>query len=72
MSTDALEQSHETQARSFVAQGGIFAIAAIVIVLPAIPALGDYLRVGVRDAVVSLTPYPVSYTHLTLPTSDLV
>jgi signal transduction histidine kinase len=66
MSTDALEQSHETQARSFVAQGGIFAIAAIVIVLPAIPALGDYLRVGVRDAVVSLTPYLLTSTAATV------
>ena len=44
-------------------------IALVVLVLLCL--LGPVV-VGILSALVAVAPYPVSYTHLTLPTNSLV
>ncbi len=61
-----LEVAHEAHNRSIPVQGGIYALAAVVAGLVAIPAVGDYLRVRTSDAIVALGPYLLVSTVATL------
>ena len=79
MSGDELIQMTATEVAARLAAGDVSpvelvdaAAARIEAVNPAVNALPILCLDEARDRAVDMTDHPVSYTHLTLPTSDLV